>query len=453
MAKKKKENPVLHENSMTDFMTSIGSSLSQADSLMYNNRYSAITNNRMLLSQTYFEHGIIQVVIDQPIDDAFRGGIIIKCPELSQDDIDTIQAYLDEKDVLINYSQALKWARLYGGAGIIINAGQNMSSPFNINSIKENTPLELYPADRWELAYVASSNQEMDRLSELKDSDCPYNYYGHKLHKDNVIKLKNKEAPSIIRGQFAGWGVSELEKMIRSYNQYMKHQNVTYELLDESKVDVFKINGFNSAIATRDGAQKTANRISAAAKIKSYQNALVVDKDDDYEQKTLGFGGLAEILGQIRIGLACDLRMPMTKLFGLSASGFNSGEDDIENYNAMIESDIRSKCRKGLLKILQICCQKKLGYIPEKLSFEFHPLRVMSTNQESLIKTEKLNRVVSVINSGLCPSEKGIEIINNEKIFSIDLNENEALSLEELKAMGIDNLEEADAGKSSGKEV
>jgi hypothetical protein len=291
----------------------------------------------------------------------------------------------------------------------------------------------------------------LDQLKSEDTLDCPYNYYGHTIHKDNVIKLKNKDAPSLIRGQFGGWGVSELEKMIRSYNQYLKHQNITYECLDEAKLDVFRISGFNSAIATRDGAQKTATRVSLAAKIKNYQNALVMDIEDEYEQKTLAFAGLAEILTQIRIGLACDLRMPMAKLFGLSAAGFSSGEDDIENYNAMVESDIRSKCKAGLIKILNIACQKVLGHIPENITFDFHPLRIMTNQQESMVKTDTLNRITTAVNSGLCTSEKAVELINTEKIFAIDLEESEAISLEDLKAMGIDQMEQTTASAGSKK--
>jgi hypothetical protein len=434
-----------------DFTQSLGANVSQTDALSFNNRFHSITLNRALLSQTYLEHGIIQVVIDQPIDDAFRGGIIIKCPELSSDDIKELDSYLSNEQILETYSQALKWARLYGGSGILINAGQDLTKPLNINSIKETTPIEFYAADRWELSYSPSGMSLLDQLKSEDTLDCPYNYYGHTIHKGNIIKLKNKDAPSLIRGQFGGWGVSELEKMIRSYNQYLKHQNITYECLDEAKLDVFRISGFNSAIATRDGAQKTATRVSLAAKIKNYQNALVMDIEDEYEQKTLAFAGLAEILTQIRIGLACDLRMPMAKLFGLSAAGFSSGEDDIENYNAMVESDIRSKCKAGLIKILNIACQKVLGHIPENITFDFHPLRIMTNQQESMVKTDALNRITTAVNSGLCTSEKAVELINSEKIFSIDLEESEAISIEDLKAMGIDQMEQATASAGSAK--
>jgi phage-related protein (TIGR01555 family) len=440
----------LHENSMMDFMNGLTANSSSTESLAYNNRFYAITLNRALLSQTYLEHGIIQVLIDQPIDDAFRGGITISSPELSADDLKKLDAFIAMNQIIETYAQALKWSRLYGGAGIIVNAGQDMTKPLNINSIKERTPLEFYAVDRWELSYSPSGMSMVDQFKLDDTLDCPYNYYGQPLHKENVIKIKNKEAPSLIRGQFAGWGVSEVEKIMRSYNQYLKHQNVTYEILDESKVDVFKISGFNSAIATRDGAQKTATRISAASKIKNYQNALVVDKEDDYEQKTLGFAGVSEILSQIRIGLACDLRMPMTKLFGLSASGFNSGLDDIENYNGMIESEIRSKVKLGLLKVISICSQKTLGYIPENLAFEFKPLRIVNAEQESAMKTNALNRITTAVNSGLCTSEKAVELINGEKIFCSELDENEAISLDELKKMGVDKLESANETSVAG---
>jgi hypothetical protein len=444
----------LHENSMMDFMNGLSANVSSTESLAYNNRFHTITLNRALLSQTYLEHGIIQVLIDQPIDDAFRGGITITSPELSADDLKKLDAFIAMNQVIETYSLALKWSRLFGGSGIIINAGQDMTKPLNINAIKENTPLEFYAADRWELSYSPSGMSLVDQFKTDDVLPCPYNYYGQPINSENVIKIKNKEAPSLLRGQFGGWGVSEIEKIIRSYNQYLKHQNVTYEILDESKVDVFKISGFNSAIATRDGAQKTANRISAASKIKNYQNALVVDKEDDYEQKTLGFGGVSEILTQIRIGLACDLRMPMTKLFGLSAAGFGSGLDDIENYNGMIESDIRSKVKLGMLKVITVCCQKVFGYIPENIAFEFKPLRVMSAEQESSMKTNALNRITTAVNSGLCSSEKAVELINGEKIFCSDLEESEAIPLQTLKKMGIDQMETSvEEGGSIGKEL
>ena len=438
-------------NSLSDFANALGSNASSLDTMAFAPRYSAITLNRTLLSQTYVESGIIQVLIDQPVDDAFRGGIMIESDELNADDLKELYQEMESIDALNTYAKALKWNRLYGGAGVLINVGQDLAKPFNIKAVNEKTPLKFYAADRWELSFSPSGMGAIDQFADMS-IDHPYNYYGHVMHKSNVIKLTGKEAPSLIRGQFSGWGMSELEKVVRSYNQYLKHQSVSFELLDESKIDVFHVEGFNASIATKNGAQLTAQRVGLASQIKNYQNALVLDKNDDYEQKQINFAGLSEILTQIRIGLACDLRMPMTKLFGLSANGLNaSGEDDIENYNAMVETEIRSKVRGPLINMLQIVCQKKFGFVPKTLSFSWHPLRMQSSQEQSIIKTESLNRIITAFSNGLIESEKAVEQINHAKIFDLDLKEGDAMSLDEIVNLTGSNDMGETAQSRSGK--
>ena len=419
-------------NSLGDFATCLGAELSSADTMAFNKRYAAITLNRALLSSTYMEEGIIQVLIDQPVDDAFRGGLNIQCDELDEEDMKILHQEIETTGALRTYSQALKWMRLFGGAGVLINIGQDLKQPFSIDMVNEKTPLAFYAADRWELSYAPAGMGAIDQFSE-QTIDQPFNYYGHVMHKSNVIKLNGKEAPSLLRGQFGGWGMSELEKVVRSFNQYLKHQNVSFELLDEAKIDVFKIQGFNSAIATKNGAQLTANRVGVSAQIKNYQNALVLDSEDEYEQKTMQFTGLAEMLTQIRTGLACDLRMPMSKLFGIQANGLNaSGEDDIENYNAMVETEIRSKVRGGIIMMLQILCKKIFGFVPETLNFEWHPLRMMSSNEQSILKSENLNRIVQAFGNGLMSEQSAVDQINHAKVFDLDLNAAEAMTLEDV---------------------
>ena len=448
MSKKIIQDDELRTNSLTDFAANVTNTndLSRTESMMKNLRFSAITNNRSLLTQLYVENGLVQTMIDAFVDDAFRGGIKIASDELSEEEISELEKEIEFKNILITYAQALKWARLFGGAGLVINCGQNTEKELNLDAITEKTPVDFYAADRWELSFTPKEGMQLDQFKGYTEG-CPYNYYGKKLHHTRVIKLDGKKAPSLIRGQFSGWGMSEVERLIRSWNQYQKNQNVTYELLDEAKCDVFKINGFNTAISTKNGAEKTAKRIQIAAQIKNYQNALCLDKDDDYDSKQMTFSGLSEVLEQIRIGLACDVRMPLTRLFGISAAGFNSGEDDLEVYCANVESEVRSQCKQGLLIILKILCKKLFGYIPEHLTFEFKPLREMNEKDKSLIKTETLNRILTCFSNGIISNETAVELINNENIFSVKLDKSDSLPLEDIKELGQDLIDQADRGR------
>ena len=186
--------------------------------------------------------------------------------------------------------------------------------------------------------------------------------------------------------------MSELERTIRDINSYNKNQDVIYELLDEAKTDVWKLQALNSQLLSGAAQQQLSKRLNLATNLKNFHNALIMDKDDDYEQKQISFGGLAEMQNQNRIGMAASVRMPMTKLFGQSASGFSSGEDDIENYNALIESEVRAKALKVISPVIKLRCQQLFGFIPEHMEIRFNPLRVLSAEQEENVKDKKFQR-------------------------------------------------------------
>jgi hypothetical protein len=378
----------------------------------------------------YLEHGIVKTFIDIPVDTAFQKPVEIKCDELSPDNIKDLMEYLETHLIVKTYAQAIKWGRLFGGAGLIINAGQKTDKQFDINKIKNWTPLEFYPVDRWELSYMPKGimlDQFTDMLGEV-----PYNYYGHQMHRSQVIKIDGKQAPSLIRGQFGGWGVSELEHVVQSFNNYQKWMNVVFELLDEAKIDVYSIEGFNSSLVSPKGTELTSKRISFASQLKNYQNALVLDKNDAYEQKQISFGGLPEMLNEIRKGIACDLRIPMTRLFGITSSGLHDSDEDIEIFNQMVETEIRSKYKGGLIELMKIVCQKLFGFVPDTLNFEWQPLRELTHKDESELQTQALNRIIAAQQNGLMTTEASIEQINSEKIFINELDPNEGLSVEEM---------------------
>ena len=210
--------------------------------------------------------------------------------------------------------------------------------------------------------------------------------------------------------------MSELERVVRSINSYLKNQDLIFELLDEAKVDVFQMNGFNTAMLTPQGTRVAEKRIQTANTLKSYLNALILDTNDKYDQKQLSFNGLSDILNQIRQGVAADLKMPMTKLFGVSSAGFNSGEDDIENYNSMIESEIRSKVKFIVIQVLEICCQKLFGFVPEDMTIEFKSLRMLSAEQEENMKNSQFNRLIMAVTNNVATPQQFMLGCNNQNL-------------------------------------
>lgn len=371
--------------------------------------YYLISLNRVVLTYAYTLFGPLRTLVDQPVYDAFRGGVRVKSDQLSPEEIEQLHKAMKKTKAVKACINALRWDRLFGGGGIIINTDQDYKAPLSVEAITEESPLEFIAADRWELVWSGIPDGE----------DSKFSYYNRTIHQSRVAKIVGEEAPSMARPRLQGWGMSVIESVIREMNSYFKHQNVTFEILDEHKVDVYKIKGFNSAALQQLAQQKTTKRIQLANKLKNFMNALILDAEDDYIVKNNTFSGLPEMLEQIRIGIAAAIRMPMAKIFGLAAKGFASGEDDIENYNALVENE-RDRAEEALHVVVSVVCQREFGYVPEDIEFDWKPLRVLSAEQEENVKNAKFTRISALRSTGHLNPQEYMQALKDEGIFTME---------------------------------
>jgi phage-related protein (TIGR01555 family) len=224
------------------------------------------------------------------------------------------------------------------------------------------------------------------------------------------------EAPAYIRIRLQGWGMSALECCVRSLQAYIKFENLVFELLDESKIDVYKILGFNTALLSGTGTEMARQRILEGNRMKNFQNAIVMDKEDEYEQKKLGemFAGLASLWEQLRLNLCADTGMPMNVLFGMSSTGFSSGEDAIKNYNRLVEAT-RTDSEPVLCEAIDLRCQQMFGFIPE-YEVEWTELQEISAPEAEQVKDSKQNRVLARFDRGLETAQESLEELDKEGV-------------------------------------
>ena len=436
------------------------SQLSQFDTLYKSQRWGLLSNQRQLVSQLYVENGIVSTVIDVPVDDALRGGVDITTKQLSEEQIIELQTEIETEGDIETYGQALKWKGLYGGGAVMVVTDQDPSTPLSTNELSGDSIVEFKDIDMWELNNP-NFHSELDRETQIENTDevedaetsvpveklklttqegC-FDYYGEKIHKSRIRIMKGIKAPSYLRPRLRGWGLSELERLVRSINQFLKSTDLAFEVLDEFKLDIFKIKNLKDFMMSEKGKQAISDRVSMANQQKNYQNALTMDADDDYESKQLSFTGLAEVMVGIRMQVACDVRMPLTKIFGMSAAGFNSGEDDIENYNSMVESRIRSKSKADILWMVKIRCKQLFGFIPTDLTIAFKPLRVLSTVDEEKVKDSKHTRLLASAQAGLCSVKEYKEGCNKDDLLPVKLD----TSIDKLDLTGNEFGDESEA--------
>lgn len=428
------------------------STVSQPAQIFNDLRWYFVSNFRQMLSEAYVELGLIQTLVNQPVEDAFRGGVDIQSKVLNPDQLSQLMDSLDRYGDIGIVSQGMKWNRLFGGAGVLILTDQDPTTPLNIAAIGTETPLEFRAVDMWELYFDLQNSGGYDPAIQDESYDF-FSYYGVKVHKSRVILMKGLQAPSFLRPRLRGWGFSVVESVVRSVNQYLLGTNLIYELADEAKIDVFKIKNLVSTLMSPRGTAQIAQRIQLANREKNYNHALVLDGEDDYNQKQLSFSGLAEIMKEIRMQVASDLRMPVSKLFGTGSSGFSSGEDDIENYNAMVESTIRQQAKKDVLQVIELRCLKLFGSVPPDLSISFKPLRVLGLVDEEKVKDSQYGRLESMFDKGALSLNEFRQAVNVAELAVIQLdNRPEVEGADDLDVSKGEDSEE-DGEESEGEQT
>lgn len=391
-----------------------------------NLRWYLISNDRQFLCELYVEIGLMQTIVDVPVEDALRGGVEIKSDELTEDELKELTSSLDRDNDLNTVGQAAKWNRLFGGAGILILTDQDPEEPLDLDAIGSDTPLEFRAVDMWELFWDKQGTDGYNPETQSEDV-IYYSYYGVRVHKSRVMKMIGLTAPSFIRPRLRGWGFSVIEALIRSINQYLRATSVCFEVLDEFKLDIYKIKNLVNTLLSPNGSQQVQARVAQNNYTKNFQNAIVMDGEDEYIQKQLSFTGFADAMAQIRMQVASDMRMPLTKLFGISASGFSSGDEDIENYHSMVESTVRNKIKYDILRLIEIKCQKLFGFIPNDLTVGFKPLKVLSAEQEETVKEKKFNRLYQTLMAGFLTEQEFRDACNKGNLFDISLDDKEII--------------------------
>jgi len=398
--------------------------VSDTTTLFTNLRWYFVSNMRQLVSELYVEIGLIQTIVDVPVNDALRGGVKIKSKQLDEEQIEELKISMKRDDDLGTVGKALKWNRLFGGAGVLVLVDdQDPETPLDLSSITQETNLQFRAVDMWELFWDKQNTEGYDPEIQSEEFEF-YDYYASKVHKSRVMRLKGIEAPSFLRPRLRGWGFSVVEVLVRSINQYLKATDLTFEVLDEFKIDVYKIKNLVNSLLTPQGAASVRQRVQLANWQKNYQNAVVMDSEDDWDHKQLSFGGLAEAQAGIRKQVCSDLRMPATKLFGSSENGGlgNADQNDMENYNSMVEGEVRDKSEFLVLRIIEIKCQKLFGFIPDDLEVEFNPLRVLSSLDEETVKTSKFTRLLQAKQAGEITTEEFRDACNKGNLFDVKLD-------------------------------
>ena len=404
--------------------------LSDWDLMNYNQSLSSVNgyNNislevlslqQILLTYLYKTFGVLAKVVDVPVDDAYRNGAFeLNTDTLDEDEVtDLYRKFIN--DDLMTIKKAHKWQRLFGGAALVALDGRDLSQPLNAKSLYKRD-FKLMAVDRWQLTYSEPNINLAGGTWLLTNYGDTNTNVAQKIHPSRVCILRGKEAPYMIEQRVQGWGISVYEQIFQEMSQFFKGRNVMFELIDEAKTDVLKLATMQTALSTANGERALQKMVDMIARNKNYKSQITLSKDDEYEQKQISFSGIAEILKEIRIMIAGAANMPVNKIWGEGVTGFGSGEDSLENYNAQIESDIRTPANAVCDWVLKLRCYQLFGRDVEDLTKDWKALRVLSALDEQNIADKKMANVLQLFDRQLLTPQELMEYLKKVGVFVHD---------------------------------
>lgn len=405
--------------------------LSDADNFHWNDSLNAcngynnislemLSQQQILLTYLYKTFGILANIVDIPVDDAYkRGGFDLEADSIDEDELHKLEKHISRMQDIKQIKNARKWARLYGGAAIIVLDGRDLSKPLNKDRLKNNG-FELLAVDRWQLIYSEPNINIPGGSWTLTNYGTDQNIASKNIHNSRVIVVKGKEAPYQIMQRVNGWGISVYEQIFQDMSSFFKARNVIFELLDESKIDVLKLATLQEAISSSTGEAALQRMVDMVARNKNYKSQITLSTDDEYEQKQIRFSGMSEILKEIRIMIAGASKMPVNKIWGEGVTGFGSGEDSLENYNSQIENEIRTDDTPVIEDVLRLRCYELFGREVEDLEMIWKNLRTLNAIDEQNINDHKLGNALQLFDRQLLSPQEVMEYLKKQQIFIHD---------------------------------
>lgn len=409
----------------------------------YNNiSFVMLSQQQILLTYLYKTFGILANIVDIPVDDAYkRGGFDLEADSIDEDELHELEKYVSKKQDIKQIKNARKWARLYGGAALIIFDGGELDKPLNEKALKDSS-FELLAVDRWQLAYSEPHIDIPGGVWTVSNYSANSQLNSKNIHDSRIIIVKGKEAPYQIMQRVNGWGISVYEQIFQDMSSFFKARNVIFELLDESKIDILKLESLQTAIQSTSGEQALQRMVDMVSRNKNYKSTITLSTADEYDQKQIRFAGMSEILKEIRVMIAGSAKMPVNKIWGEGVTGFGSGEDSLENYNSQIENEIRVDDTPIIEEVLRLRCKELFGREVEDLEMMWKNLRTLNAIDEQNINDKKLANVMQLFDRQLLTPQETMEYLKKQQIF---IHDTKALR-GELEDMDLQNKDEERTG-------
>ncbi len=327
----------------------------------------------------YENSTLIQRAVDTPAEDAVREW---RSWQAEADQISRIEAEESRLDVRGKVLEAQRLARMTKGAAILIGTGdEDPTQPIALDRVGAGGLKYLTVLSSQDLAAgEVEENALAPGYGLPKWWDLTAGNAGAQRIDPSRLAMFHGVTPLADRNTRAtleGWGVPSINGMISRLIAVDEVAGNVLSLVYEGKVDVIKIPGLMQNLQSRgqEFEAEVLRRLTLASTAKGINASLILDGEEEYQQKSASFSGLPDVMDRM-MQLACAASgMPMTLLFGTSPGGLNAtGENDVRNYYDRVKVRQETRMRPAMHVLDECMIRSALGDRPKEIHYEWSPL-------------------------------------------------------------------------------
>lgn len=340
----------------------------------------------------YLSSWIAKKIVEIPMEYIFKNGFTFKV-EGNDKLTEQVTQLAENIDIIEKVKLCEMYKRVYGGAVLFIkNPHQDLLKKFDATACKTApNSIDFVPMDLTYLAVTPYTDIVSGKYFEPKTISMA----GLTADESNCVIFRGIQVPKRRMPQFRYIGMSVFQNIFQAMIMDDYVSKGIANMVWRNNRWYYKIDGL-SEMAKEGNEALALTRLAMVEDSMNILSAGIVDKNDEVQLISQGFGGLPEVDQRSLERLAAASNIPATVLLGKSPDGMNAtGDGDLENFYNYIESEQR-KITPQLKQIFNVLICMITGQ-EVKFEFEFNkpnqitPARQMTIDAQVLDNVQKMD--------------------------------------------------------------
>ncbi len=350
-------------------------------------------------------------------NDAIREGISWNMDETERHE--QVIKFLDKEfrrlKILPTLMEAWVQANVHGGSCVLMvvdDGARSLATPLKADKVKSVKALRVFT--RRELNIMTS-----DIITDLGSPYYGMPLYYHymegigaqartiKIHHSRMLRFDGATLDRRTFVQNGYWHDTIYNHLYDAIMNYGVVHDAVADMVYNFQTPLYKIHGLSEAI-DQDEEQLIIKKVQIAHLTKSMNRALVLDKEDEFENTTVSVSGISELVELNRSRIVVGMGVPKTTFLGESPSGLSgTGYAETVSYydNVSVKQDVILRDKLEMLTEL-LFNQNEAEAEPDGLVMTFNPLFQLDRETEEKARFLQSQIDEKYINLGVVSKEE-----------------------------------------------